>query len=137
MFAPRTWIAALVVIIAQSVLVGNVTASTGTHRFFITPGENGASCELAAEVPGLGTFAYCLVGPRHAVSVEMKASGTLSVCHGLRCMSNAPDGVATLPYGASIRVGPFRCTSQRVGVRCLVTKLSHGFLLGPDGLTRV
>jgi hypothetical protein len=42
-----------------------------------------------------------------------------------------------LAVGRSIELGPFRCTSLRAGVRCVVTKLGHGFTLSTRGVTRI
>jgi len=99
-------------------------------------------CELAAGGPGLGTFVYCLSAPTpaKAVSVQMSAAGKLQICRGEKCMSNPPDGEAMLRAGQSVSAGPFRCTvlkGTNPKVRCLVTKLGHGFQLGPLGLTRL
>jgi len=111
-------------------------ASTGSQRFFFTPGPNGASCEIDVGVPGLPTQAWCVVGPPHlaarkAIGVALTVAGAVKVCHGLRCVGNAPDRTPTLRYGRSIGLGPFRCASLRQGVRCIVA------LLGSHGLTRV
>jgi hypothetical protein len=120
------------------------SASNGVHRFFGVRGTPTIGCELAAGVPGLGTFVYCLSAPTPAkgVSVQMSAAGKLQICRGEKCLSNPPDGEAMLRPGQSVTAGPFRCTvvkgpTSKSSVRCLVTKLGHGFLLGPHGLTRL
>jgi len=71
------------------------------------------------------------------MAVTMRPSGKLKACHGLRCIGNSPVGTRKLAAGHSITLGPFRCTSLRVGVRCVVTKLGHGFRLSAHGLKRV
>jgi hypothetical protein len=114
----------------------------GSQRFFFTVGPNGASCEIDVGVPGLPTQAWCVVGPPHlaarkAIGVALTAAGAVKACHGLRCVGNAPERTPTLGYGQSIGLGPFRCTSLRRGVRCIVSKFGHGFLLGSHGLARV
>jgi hypothetical protein len=65
----------------------------------------------------------------------MNASGKLTICHG--CMGNEPEDTQMLAVGRSIELGPFRCTSLRAGVRCVVTKLGHGFTLSTRGVTRI
>jgi len=114
-------------------------AATGIHRFIGVRGVANLDCEIAAGVPGLGTFVYCLRAPTpaNAVSVQMSAAGKLSICHGTKCMSNPPDNVTMLRQGQSLKAGPFRCTAEKTAIRCLVTKLGHGFLIGPHGLTRL
>lgn len=134
-----------VLILAVGVLGGGAASFAGAartggiHRFFEQNASPPVYCEVAAGVPGLGTFAYCLTAPTpaKAVSVQMTAAARLEVCHGVGCMSNPPETEQVLRTGASMSAGPFRCTSTAGGVRCLVTKLGHGFLLGPHGLTKV
>ena len=132
----------LLLLAATGVFASAASTSTGSQRFFFTPGPNRASCEIDAGVRGIPDSAWCLVGPpqvtvRNAVGVELTPSGKLHVCHGLRCIGNAPINTPTLRFGRSIELGPFRCTSLSTGVRCVVKKLGHGFLLGAHGLTRV
>jgi hypothetical protein len=135
-------VALAVTLLSLGISTAATPASTGSQRFFFTPGPNGASCEIDVGVPGLSAQAWCVVGPPHlparnAIGVALTAAGAVKVCHGLRCVGNAPDKTPTLRYGRSIGLGPFRCTSLRQGVRCIATKLGHGFLLGSHGLTRV
>lgn len=116
--------------------------SPSSQRFFLTNGPNGASCEIDVAVSGLPANTWCAIGPPHlafskAVGVRLSATGHLVVCHGGSCVGNAPIGALTLRYGQSIALGPFRCTSLRQGVRCVVTKGGHGFVLSARGVTRV
>ena len=135
-------VALAVTLLGVGIGTATAPASTRAQRFFFTPGPNGASCEIDVGVPGLSGQAWCVVGPPHlptrrAIGVALTAAGVVAVCHGLRCVGNAPDQTPTLRYGRSIGLGPFRCTSLRQGVRCIATKLGHGFLLGSHSLTRV
>jgi hypothetical protein len=52
-------------------------------------------------------------------------------------MSNAPENVRVLDDGRSIRVAPFTCAAVRGAVRCVVTRLRHGFVLSRTTLTRI
>src|ERR1700689_2024195 len=90
-------------------------AVTGVHRFFAVRGAANLGCELAAGVPGLGSFVYCLSAPTvaKAVSVQMSAAGKLTICHGAKCMSNPPDNQTMLRPGHAITAGPFRCTALK------------------------
>jgi hypothetical protein len=130
-------------ILAAGAAALSVTASagaaTGIHRFLGVRGTANLDCELAAGVPGLGTFVYCLSAPTpsKAVSVQMSAAGKLGICRGTKCMSNPPDNVTMLRPGQSVKAGPFRCTALKSSMRCLVTKLDHGFLIDAHGLTRL
>ena len=117
-------------------------ASAGVQRFFFTPGPNGSSCEIDVAVPGLPTSTWCIVEPpkvpaSKAIGVTLRENGDLGICRGGQCVGNAPERTPTLRYGRSISVGPFRCTSLRAGVRCVVTKLGRGFMLGAHSVKRV
>jgi hypothetical protein len=131
----------LIVVAAVAALSASAAAgaATGVHRFIGVRGTRNLDCEVAAAVPGLGTFVYCLSAPTPAtaVSVQMSAAGKLNICHGTKCMSNPPDNVTMLRQGQTVKAGPFRCTAVKTGIRCLVMKLGHGFLIGPHGLTRL
>ena len=112
-------------------------ARSATARWFVTPGPDGASCEIDVARPT--TSVYCLVyrgGRPYATAVagELTVAGRLRICHGLRCIGNTPEGTPTLAAGRSLRVGPFRCTSRRAGVRCVVVDTGRGFSLGADGV---
>lgn len=111
------------------------TASKGTQHFFFGPGTT-TSCEMDAGVPKLPTAAYCQTYP-HAESVTLNAAGHISICHGIKCIGNPPDQVPTLVYGSWLAAGPFRCTSERAGVKCVVSRTGHGFLISPTSIARV
>jgi hypothetical protein len=128
--------------IAITIAVPGAAAGGGSARWFFTPGANRASCELDVARPGLPTEVWCVVGPpqvsaRKALGVALLPTGKLRECHGVACLGNAPEHTPTLSYGRSVELGPFRCTSLRSGVRCTVTRLGRGFLLGARGVTRV
>jgi hypothetical protein len=129
----------LVAVAAALSVTAGAGAATGIHRFIGVRGTANLDCELAAGVPGLGTFVYCLSAPTpsKAISVQMSAAGKLSICRGTKCMSNPPDNVSMLRPGQSIKAGPFRCTALKTGIRCVVPKLGRGFLLGLHSLTRL
>ena len=84
-------------------------------------------------MPKIGTSAYCQTAP-HYESVVLRANGKLTVCHGVKCIGNPPEGVPTLTYGAWLDNGPIRCTSLKVGVRCVVRKTGKGFLISPTSI---
>jgi hypothetical protein len=52
------------------------------------------------------------------------------------CLGNEPNDAFTLRYGRSVRLGPFRCTSLRVGMRCVFVRTGHGFLISRESLKR-
>jgi hypothetical protein len=137
----RAWLLAASIVTATA-FAAPAAGSNVSPRSFVTPGKN-VSCELGLDrhVPGPVTYVFCLAyragSPyRTAVAVRMTGAAQLTVCHGLRCISNGP-GRPTLKVGHSIRLGPFICTSLRRGVRCMVTRLHRGFRLSTAGLKRV
>jgi hypothetical protein len=130
-------------IVAVGILAAPAAGSNMAARWFVTPGKN-VSCELGLDRHGIRpvTYVFCLAyrggSPyRTAVAVRMSGAAQLTLCHGLPCIGNPPDRVPTLKVGHSIRLGPFRCTSLRKGVRCVVTRLGRGFRLSTSGLVRV
>ena len=126
-------------VVALAVLVcalGTVAqALAGEQHFFFAPGVT-TSCEMDFAMPGLGTSAYCQTVP-HYESVVLHATGKLTICHGVKCIGNPPDGVPTLTYGAWLDNGPIRCTSLKAGVKCVVRKTGEGFLISPTAIKRI
>ncbi len=110
-------------------------SAAGIRHFFFGPGVT-TSCEMNIGVPKLPTSVYCQTYP-HTESVLLNAAGKLSICHGLKCIGNPPDGIPTLVYGSWIDGGPFRCTSKRAGILCVVRRTGHGFLIAPTSIRRV
>jgi hypothetical protein len=130
-------------VVAAGALAAPAAGSNVSPRWFVIPGRS-VSCELGLDRHGSSPvdyvfcLAYRLGSPyRTAVAVRLSGSAGLTVCHGLPCIGNTPRHVPTLPVGHSIRLGPFRCTSRRRGVRCTVTRLGRGFELSAAGLRRV
>jgi hypothetical protein len=123
-------------LLAMALLTGSARGATASSRSFITPGSNGASCDLVA------TSASCGVGPprvpaQDAVKVVLTPSGKMTACYGNGCTASPPAKTPTLAYGHAIALGPFTCTSEQAGVRCVVTKTGHGYLLGRRGFKKV
>jgi hypothetical protein len=111
------------------------SAAKGEQHFFFAPGVT-TSCEMDAAVPKIGTAAFCQTYP-HTESVVLHANGRLTICHGIKCIGNPPEGVPTLTYGAWLDTGPFRCTSLHKGVKCVVRRTGKGFLISPTSIKRL
>jgi hypothetical protein len=133
----------LVVAVGAAVAASPAVGSRTAARWFFTPGKV-VHCELGLNRHGLHppTYVFCLAYRggrpyRTARAVTMNTAGALTVCHGLKCIGNSPVSTVMLKAGHSIVVGPFRCTSLRPGVRCVVTKLGRGFRLSARGLRRI
>jgi Family of unknown function (DUF6636) len=108
-------------------------AASAKVRWFHSPSGN-IQCEVAAKDPR-GTYAYCQTFTP-AASVKLNALGRSRVCHGGACVGNGPENAFTLGYGRSVRVGPFRCTSQTTGMTCREVRKGHGFHIASSGIQR-
>jgi hypothetical protein len=144
----RDRVALLRAAVGVGLVVAAVVAATASGksnvvpaRAFYTPGSHGANCEIDAFVR-IKSSTWCVVEPptvpaQKALGVTLTRSGHLKICRGLRCVGNASNHEPKLRYGHSVSFGAFRCTSLKRGVRCVVTKLGHGFLLGAHRVKRV
>ncbi|HEX4518515.1 MAG TPA: hypothetical protein VH063_02935 [Gaiellaceae bacterium] len=110
-------------------------SAKGIQHFFFGPGVT-TSCEMNIGVPKIPTSVYCQTYP-HTESVILSPKGKLTICHGNNCIGNPPEQIPTLVYGSWIDGGPFRCTSKRAGVQCVVRSTGHGFLIAPTSIKRV
>lgn len=54
-------------------------------------------------------------------------------CHGDTLLGSDS---YVLPYGRSLRVGRFKCTSKTTGMRCVNLRTGHGFLISKSKRTR-
>jgi len=132
----------LVCIAAASAASGrSSTVSSDQPQAFVTPGPNGASCVIDVVVPFSPKKTWCVIEPpkvktSKAIGATLFPSGRVVVCHGVKCVGNTPEGARTLRYGHSISAGPFRCTSHRSGVHCVVKKLGYGFKLSAGRVRR-
>ena len=100
-------------------------------EWFYSPSKN-ISCEVSSGGER-GAYAFCqsLQKPR---SVTLSKQGTLKVCHGTKCLGDGPEDAFELGYGKSVKVGNFKCTSKKAGMRCSVSPSGHGFELSRDAL---
>jgi hypothetical protein len=117
-----------------TVTSGTLTPETATGSEFYSPSKN-ISCEIDSGTQ-VGTSTLCLtINP--ARSVVLHSDGTLTVCTGQDCLSNAGVNTPTLPYGYSITIAPFMCVSSTAGITCTVTASGAGFLIATSGVTSV
>ena len=103
---------------------------TGVQHFFFGPGPS-TSCEMDVGVPKIGTNVYCQTYP-HTESVVLHTDGSLTICHGIKCIGNPPDQVPTLVYGNWMTAGPFRCNSTHAGHQVLRREDRQGLPDQPD-----
>jgi len=101
------------------------SASSTAARWFHSPSGN-IVCELRAR-SALGTSAFC-VSKRPVRCATLNPSG--QVVRHQNCLLGDPrEDEFTLRYGRSVRLGPFRCTSRRTGMQCVVVRNGHGFAI--------
>jgi hypothetical protein len=55
------------------------------------------------------------------------------VSHRICVSDSALGGRRVLGYGKSLRIGPFLCTSRRIGLTC-TSRTRHGFFLSRNGI---
>ena len=129
--AGRT-VAVLAAIVVASSLAAESWARPETVRWFHSPSGN-IQCEVAA-MDTRGTYAYCQTF-RPLQTATLRRDGHTTVCSRNNCsVGNGPENARTLAYGSSIRVGTFRCTSSRIGMRCEVLPGHHGFKIARSGV---
>ena len=121
--------AALAFAILLCALVVPAAGAAGAVKFFQSPSKN-IQCEVRR------AYAYCQTFTPLR-SVKLAPSGAHKVCNGVNCIGNGPLDAFTLAYGRSVNVGPFRCTSMRSRMKCVVARTSHGFVISRAGVTRV
>ncbi len=92
------------------------------------------ACEMSDEPPPGGRYVGCVSRkPLHQVSMGL--SGRLKICNCFDFAETTP--FHKLAYGKQQTLGRFRCTSLRVGIKCVVISLGHGFLINSAGIKRV
>ena len=137
----RIVLASVIAAATAALAVAQTHASAGSRRVFFTPGPNAASCEIDVGLPSLPTSVWSVeefkVLLKKALGVTLTRKGHLKICRGEKCVRNPATGTPTLRYGDAISLGPFRCTSLRAGVRCLIKRTRHGFVLSARNVERV
>jgi hypothetical protein len=103
-----------------------------TVMWFSSPSGN-IQCEVSSGKPR-GVYANCQTF-QPGRSVTLRADGRSTVC-GLRCLGNGPEDAFVLAYDTSARLGPFMCTSQTTGVRCVVSRSARGFQISRERIKR-
>jgi hypothetical protein len=129
---PRVCLSAAAIVLA-AMIVGAAEASTSTVRWLHSPSGN-IECEVASH-DVRGTYAYCQTF-KPLQTARLSANGHTSICARGPCsVGNGAENATNLPYGHSLRVGIFRCTSTVSGVRCVVIASGHGFRIAREGVT--
>jgi len=113
--------------------LGLPTSASALVRHFHSPNRN-ISCEVTTGF-ALGTRVHCQ-SLRRPLSASLVPTGEVQVCSGTQCLGRTFRRSVPLRYGAAIRVGPFRCFSQRSGIRCIVLSTGHGFKINHNTVLR-
>ena len=126
----RTVVLCTAVLIAASAPAVSQAAVT-----WIQSPSGNLGCEVADRYAGI-TRIYCQSWNKpHTVRMGLK--GGLRMCRGTRCLGNPPPDMRKLPYGRTVTVGRFRCTSLRAGIRCHVRSTGWGFLVDREGVRKL
>lgn len=131
-------------------ILGSVGANTGTESTttteststtnprkrptsgfeFRSPSAN-IHCEISngRSPSSKSVFCYTAVPPESAI---MRTNGKYTTCVGTTCLANPGLGEVVLPYGRSVKKGPFRCSSTRSELVC--TSKGKGFTISRAGI---
>ncbi|HEX3454216.1 MAG TPA: DUF6636 domain-containing protein [Gaiellaceae bacterium] len=131
----RGSIAVLALTVAVAALASTAGARTSKIAFFRTPSGN-IGCIAATDPTALRCDIKSGLRPRPAApnachlaygdSLEMSATGRPGyTCHGDTVFDPR---AKVLAYGKTFTFGPFRCTSQSVGLTCR-NRAGHGWFL--------
>lgn len=120
-------------IAAALAILAHSSTATASVRWFHSPGGN-ISCEVSSGGKR-GAYAFCQ-SKRTPKSVTLGRNGRSKICRGVACLGDGPQDAKALASGRSIRVGAFRCTSLRTGMRCLVVKSGRGFKISRSKIQR-
>ena len=124
-------LAVAALVLSSALLASGAAVTGGVHQRSFKSPHDGPVCTISQGKPP-GTLAFCLTGPPPQ-NATLYPDGHVEACFGTKggaaCASN-PDAFTdpVLAYGRSIALGPFRCTSLRKGMRCVVVRSGHGFL---------
>jgi hypothetical protein len=129
---PARW--KLVAPIAVALVLALPTSASALVRAFHSPTGN-ITCEGSVDRTS-GTWVRCqsFRGPK---SVRLSREGDVGICSGRECLRTRPLNSMRLKYGASLRVGPFRCLSRRYTMSCRVISngRTHGFGINLHGIS--
>jgi len=113
--------------------------AAGTNARFYTPSRN-ISCEIVDDGSTQANVGCLMINPQatvnlgpdgHAVICQHQANG--------RCTGNFGEGPSfrQLPYGRSVSVGRFRCSSATTGITCVVRATGKGFFMSVQSVRPV
>jgi hypothetical protein len=88
-------------------------------------------CEIDNGPPYPDHQAFCFSGSP-AQSATLSDAGTYTTCTGTTCLANPAVDEVELPYGQSVHLGPFLCTSSTGGMTC--TANGKGFEISSSGI---
>ena len=124
----------LVGLIGVALALALPASASASVRTFRSPTGN-IMCEVSAGGAS-GTWVLCQ-SFRRPQSVRLSSEGDVAVCMGRDCLRPHVLSSIRLKYGASVRIGPFRCSSRRYTISCWVGSFSnhnrHGFGINQHG----
>src|SRR5262249_49077790 len=116
---------------------GQATGPSATSKaFFYSPSGN-LGCEM------MPTAVVCTSRkPPHRVTLKPSGELTDLCIHSTRTVDCGGDfdedaKFRELPYGRSLTLGPFRCSSATTGITCVIAASGRGFLINRDTVQRV
>ena len=126
-------------LVAVALALAVPPSASASVQTFRSPTGN-ITCEVSTESTS-GTWVFCQ-SVRRPQSVRLSRAGEVAFCtRGRTCLRSRPlNPTMRLKYGASVRIGPFRCLSRRYMVSCWVGSVAnhnrHGFGINLHGMLR-
>ena len=120
-------------LIAVALALAVPASASASRQTFRSPTGN-ITCEVSAGGTS-GTWVFCQ-SFRRPQSVRLSPEGEVAFCTtGRDCLRSRPlNPTMRLKYGASVRIGPFRCLSRRYMISCWVVSNRHGFSINLHGI---
>jgi hypothetical protein len=105
--------------------------AAGSDARFYTPSRN-ISCEIFDDGGAQADVGCLMINPQ--ASVNLGPDGHADICQHRangHCTGNFGEGPSfrQLPYGRSVSVGRFRCSSATTGITCIVRATGKGFFM--------
>jgi hypothetical protein len=135
----RCWPAAAALMLAALALAGAANASghPPLHVFQIRSPTHNLYCDVGDE-----DQVHCL-SRKKPQSAVLSYNGKVTRCSGKRCVANQRLFTAPIPvlrYGQKDVQGPYTCTSQMSGMKCVLTKgpgRGNGFQISSTAIRRI
>ena len=116
-------------------LIAYVPVATSGVAF--SPNPAGITCLLHDRGTAGGAYVFCWLGTQWPPAVHATLSPDGSIDETAMIAQPTGLGGRALPYGKSLKVGRFRCSSAVASLTCVVVTTGKGLLISASGVTSV